>query len=44
VISFLIGMDLVRQMMVLTVEHSWRIGCGPGGVAYGRWTDDFLIA
>jgi hypothetical protein len=36
-------MDLVRQMMILTVEHAWPVGCGPGGVPYGRWADDFLV-
>jgi len=40
---FLERMDLVRQMMILTVKHSWPIGCGPGGVAYGQWADDFLV-
>ena len=34
-------MDLVRQMIILTVEHSWPIGCGPGGVPYGGSADGF---
>ena len=42
--QFFARMDLVRQMMFLTVEHAWPIGCGPGGVPYGRWADDLLIA
>jgi hypothetical protein len=29
--------------VILAIEHSWPIGCGLGGVAYGRWTDDFVI-
>ena len=41
--QFFARMDLVRQMVILTVEHAWPIGCGPGGVPYGRWADDFLV-
>jgi hypothetical protein len=24
-------------------RRSWPIGCGPGGVPYGSWADDFVI-
>ena len=41
--EFFERMDLVQQMMTLTIEHSWPIGCGPGGVTYGSWADDFLL-
>ena len=30
--QFFARMDLVRQMVILTVEHAWPIGCGPDGV------------
>jgi len=36
-------MDLVRQMMILTIEQDWLIGCGPGGSPYGKYADDFWV-
>ena len=36
-------MDLVRQMMILTIEHDWLIGCGPGSSPYGKYADDFWV-
>ncbi len=31
--DFFERMDLVRRMIILTVEHRWQVGCGPGGIA-----------
>jgi len=36
-------MDLVRQIVILTIEHRWSVGCGPGGVPYRKCADDFWI-
>ena len=41
--QFFERMDLVWQIMTLTIEHSWPIGCGPGGVPYDKCGDDFLV-
>jgi hypothetical protein len=36
-------MDLVRQMVILTIERRWSVGCGPHVVPYGKCADDFWI-
>jgi len=36
-------MDLVRQMVIVTIERRWSVGCGPRGVPYGKCADDFWI-
>jgi|SRR5436309_5840283 len=41
--KFFESMDLVRWMMMMTIEHSWPIDCGPGGLAYGEYTHDFWV-
>jgi|GEM_PF-2153283 len=41
--GFFERMHFVRTMMILTIEHGWEVGCGPGGVAYAElpkeWRD-----
>ena len=32
--KFFERMDLVRRMMILTIEYGWKIGFGPSGKAY----------
>ena len=32
--GFFERMSLVRQMMILTIENGWEIGCGPCGLPY----------
>ena len=29
-------MDFVPQTVVLSVEHRWSVGCGPGGAPYRK--------
>jgi hypothetical protein len=41
--QFLDRMDLVRQIMTLTIEHGWPVGFGPGGAPYGKCADDFSL-
>jgi hypothetical protein len=37
-------MDLVRGMMILTIENGWEEGYGPGGLAYGVFNEnDFWL-
>src|SRR5205823_5562459 len=33
----------VRQVVILTIEHRWSVGCGSGGVPYRKCADDFWI-
>jgi hypothetical protein len=33
-------MDLVRQMMFLTIEHGWKLGRGPGGLPYSAFEEN----
>jgi hypothetical protein len=37
-------MGLVRQIVILTTQHRWSVGCGPGGVSYGKCADDFGLS
>jgi len=32
--KFFERMDLVRRMMILTIEYGWKVGFGPSGKAY----------
>jgi hypothetical protein len=32
-------MDVVRRMMILTIEQGWMVGCGPAGLAYRECKD-----
>ena len=36
-------MDLVRRMVILTIEHGWSVGCGRDGLAYGECKEDFWM-
>jgi len=36
-------MDLVRRMMILTIENGWKTGFGPDGLAYSAISDDVLL-
>jgi hypothetical protein len=42
--QFFERMDMVRRMMILTIEKGWSVGCGPEDSAYGKCHDDFWIA
>ena len=33
-------MDLVRQMMFLTIENGWEVGRGPGGLSYSSFEEE----
>ena len=37
--NFFDRMDLVRRMMILTIENGWKVGFGPGGLSYSTITD-----
>jgi hypothetical protein len=39
--GFFERMDLVRRMMIATIENDWPIGYGPSGARYSEWNDDF---
>jgi hypothetical protein len=39
--GFFERMDLVRRMMILTIEHGWTVGRGPGGVAFEECPQHF---
>jgi hypothetical protein len=41
--KFFERVDLVRQMMGLTIEYGWMPGRGPGGLAYKECTEDFWL-
>jgi len=36
-------MELVRRVMISTIECGWSVGQGPDGVAYEKCGDDFWI-
>jgi hypothetical protein len=38
--QFFERMDLVRQMMLLTIENEWQVGCGPGGLPYSSFQEE----
>jgi hypothetical protein len=38
--QFFQRMELVRRMLILTIEHGWEVGCGPGGAAFGVLPED----
>jgi hypothetical protein len=40
--DFFDRMELVRRMMVLSIENGWSVGCGPGGLSY-RECGDLLM-
>lgn len=42
--GFFERVSLVRQMMILTIENEWEVGCGPFGLPYStfKW-DDFCF-
>ena len=35
--------DLVRRVMIATIEGGWVIGCGPAGLPYDQCDDDFYL-
>ena len=41
--QFFERMDFVRQIVMLTIEHGWPIGYGPGGMPYDKCVHDFLL-
>jgi hypothetical protein len=38
--QFFEWMDLVRHMMLLTIENEWQVGCGPGGLSYSSFQEE----
>ena len=38
--GFFDRMSLVRQMMVLTIENGWDVGCGPCGLPYRMFNEE----
>ena len=38
--GFFERMDLTRQMMLLTIENGWQIGCGPNGLPYSSFEEE----
>src|SRR6266576_7048270 len=36
-------MDLVRHIMILTIENGWRVGSGPQGLPYGECSDVLFL-
>ena len=41
--NFFERMDLVRRMMILTIERGWEVGCGPNGLPYGDCSNEVLL-
>lgn len=37
--QFFERMDLVRLMMILTIENGWQVGTGPDGLSYAKCSD-----
>ncbi len=42
--QFFERMNLVRRVMILTIENGWDIGTGPGGLAYSEVADSIEIS
>ena len=40
--KFFERMDLVRRMMILTIENGWPVGTGPGDLPYAECNSDLL--
>ncbi len=38
--QFFQRMELVRRMLILTIEHGWEVGRGPGGASLGALPED----
>ena len=36
-------MELVRRVMISTIEYGWSVGCGPGGLPYEKCAGDFWV-
>jgi hypothetical protein len=41
--QFFERMELVRRVMISTIEYGWSAGWGPGGLPYEKCGDDFWI-
>jgi hypothetical protein len=41
--QFFERIELVRRMMISTIEYGWSVGWGPGGLPYVKCRDDFWI-
>jgi hypothetical protein len=41
--KFFERMDLVRRMMILTIENGWRVGTGPGDLPYAECNSELLL-
>ena len=41
--GFFERMDLVRLIMMLTIENGWAVGSGPGGLEYSKCSEHFWL-